>query len=359
MVILDGKFPLEDVDNIGARLTASGALVPGYEPAEVGLLNPAAIFYARKVDGMDFMLLPDRNLVSRMAAIAREGLRRPGKLPDPPDSIAVDLMAFAQAMDFDIEPSIAFHELAHRNGNDAAMDELSWFRAADHGQAQAWIDLAQGRTDRLPIAKPAARVNHDLARPLDRWTRNYVVTLKIAELELAPLSPLERILSLYRWLVDELFLAGPAASFATMYFSPNARRHRLIKQLRSPERGRAIAGVRNAAWDITYLSDFVLRVARGVEEGRFYILATADRNLAQIAAAMVLDADYRDSRAEYARRLVNWWPEREAAVIADALLSHVKKVEGRPPPAPRSPSADPLGELVEAGERRLLDWRPK
>ena len=121
MVTLGGDFPLDDVEAIGARLAASGALVPGYEPPAAGLLHLGGLFYARDVDGMGLMLLPDRNLVSRMARIAKDGARRPGA---PPDVLAADLMAFAQAMNIDIEPAIAFHELAHRDGNAVALEEL-------------------------------------------------------------------------------------------------------------------------------------------------------------------------------------------------------------------------------------------
>ena len=172
------------------------------------------------------------------------------------------------------------------------------------------------------------------------------------------MAPLGRTLSLYRWLVDEFFLAGPAAFFATMYFSPNAGRRRLVKHLRSHERGRAVAGVRNAAWDMTYLSDFVRRVGRTVEEGRYYVFATADRSLARIATAMVLDADRGDGRVEYARRLSDWWPECDAATIAGELLSHVERVEGRPPPGPGPGATGRLEDLVREGAARGRAWRP-
>jgi hypothetical protein len=213
VIRLDPEFPLEDVEAIGARLMALGALVPGYIPPDVGMLSIAALRFAQDIDQTETRLLPDRNLVSRMARLVRDGAQQPLA---GPNAIAADLMAFAQAMNLQIEPSIAFHELAHRDGNAVALEELSWFRAADHGQALAWIDLAQGRIDRLPIATPEPAVERDLAYPLRRWRRNYVVALRIAELELADMTPLKRALTLFQWMVDDYFMAGPAAIFATM-----------------------------------------------------------------------------------------------------------------------------------------------
>ena len=118
---MDPDFPFEDVDEIAVRLGASGALAPGYEPPEAGLLSVAAFKFTQAFDHTQTILLPDRNLVSRMAKVAREGL--PANI-DEPTRIAVDLMAFAQAVNLDIEPSIAFHELAHRDGNAIAQEEL-------------------------------------------------------------------------------------------------------------------------------------------------------------------------------------------------------------------------------------------
>lgn len=351
---LDPAFPLADVEAIADRLVATSALVPGYLPPEAGLLSVAAFKFAQTFDGTRTILLPDRNLISRMARIARDGA--PPTI-DAPTRIAIDLMAFAQAVDLDIEPSIAFHELAHRDGNAVAQDELAWFRAADHGQAQAWIDIAQGRADRLPIAKPAKRESKDLAFPLHRWKRNYIVALKTAELELSEMAPVDRAKVLLDWMADDFFLAGPAAIFATMYFSPFASKRRLFKQLRSGDRERAIAGIRNAAWDITYLSHFVAQRKRSNEENIFFLLATADRGLASIAPILMIDADEKDYADLLATSLSGWWPPHDASTIADAWFTRVHAVETKGKPFPVF-DADRIDLLIEGGERVVRTWVP-
>lgn len=352
IIRLDPEFPLEDVEAIGARLTVSGTLVPGYVPPDTGLLSIAAFQLNQDIYQAETRLVPDRNLVSRMARLARDGAVQPLA---GPTAIAADLMAYAQAMNLLIEPSIAFHELAHRDGNAIALEELSWFRAADHGQAMAWIDLAQGRIERLPIAVPKPEAERDLAFPLNRWRRNYVVALKIAELELSSSTPLERALRLFRWMADDFFMAGPAAIFATMYFAPLAAKRRLIKQLRSPDRERAIAGIRNAAWDITHLSNLVAERKRSEKENIFFIFATADRGLAEIAPVLMIDADEDDYATELARSLSAWWPAADALYLAETLFDHVRQARDRRAGA-HVFSNDPLQVLIDFGEAQVRAW---
>jgi len=353
IIRLDPEFPLEDVEAIGARLVASGALVPAYVPPDAGLLSIAAFRFTQGIDQTETRILPDRNLVSRMARLARDGADQP---LEGPAAVAADLMAFAQAMDLLIEPSIAFHELAHREDNAIALGELSWFRAADHGQAKAWIDLAQGRIDRLPIAVPKPEDKRDLAYPLNRWRRNYVVALKIAELELAAMKPLERALSLFQWMADDFFMAGPAAIFATMYFAPFAARRRMLKQLRSADRERAIAGIKNAAWDITHLSNLVAERKRSETENIFFIFATADRGLAQIAPVLMIDADEDDYAAELVRGLSAWWPAAEALHLAETLFLHIRSAKGRAAPTRALIPKDSIQGLISLGEARIRAW---
>lgn len=194
------------------------------------MLDVASIEF-EKMSGYSFVLLPDRNIVSRMSRVGHDAERQPF---DKMAQLAVDVMAFGQAVDVEIEPSIAFHELAHQSGNAIANQELSFFRGADRGQAETWVELAMGRIPRLPSFLAGARSDLNLARPLDRWRRNYLVALKIGELELADMAPRQRASMLLAWMEREYFIAGPGLMYGLMYLGPNARKADLFKQLRSP-----------------------------------------------------------------------------------------------------------------------------
>lgn len=348
-------FPLEDLQAIGAELAGSGMIVPGYIPPDRGMLDILALSYAHSIEGQESIVLPDRNIVSRIARMAREGARRPF---DKPTQLAANLMAFSQCLNFDFDPLIAFHELAHLCGNETAHHELTWFRAADEAQSQAWVDVARGRRDRLKITTAGALSNEDLAAPIDRWERNYVVALKIAEFELTEGKPIDRAVALLDWMLDDFFLAGPAAMFASMYFSPLAEKKRLIKQLRSGNRERAIAGIKNAAWDMTHLSDFSRRMREEGDGPRRYILATADRGLAAIAAFLVIDADEDQLEDEMGARHRVWWRESEAKALGEEFAARLRRVANRPPPIGPAGLDDPISHWTAKGEAFVRGWQP-
>lgn len=314
------EFPIDDVITIGDRLERSGALIPGYTPPPVGLLNLAALVYGEKINRENLTILPDRNITSRLAKIAATSIIN---IRDFPTQIAIDLMAFSQAMNINIEPSIAFHELAHPNGNQIAHQELAWFRVADQNAVEKWIDLALGRATNVSLGSPPPPQNEDLALPLRRWNRNYVATLKIGELALSNLTSRDRMLNLLDWMIDDFLFAGPAAIFAARYFAPSGLRKGLIKQLHSFDTEKAIKGIKNAAWDITHLSDFVRRADEGDTQSHRYIFATADRLPAEIAHMLIARAESQETMQI---ALEEYWPEADAKVIAERLWISIEQI---------------------------------
>jgi len=343
-------FPMDDVIQIASDLTADGGIIAGYIPAERGLLDLMVMKYSELL-GETTIILPDRNLVSRMAAIAEGRARYP---LDKISQLAADLMAYCQCMDLNFDPAIAFHELAHKEGNDEANRELAWFRASNNAPPLAWVDISRGRAETLGLLSPAPLTNHDLAAPLNRWKRNYTVALKIAELELSNSKPIERALALLDWMLTDFFLAGPAAIFASMYFSPNAAKKRLMKSLRSADREKAIDGVRNAAWDMTHLSELARRMREeGDGPGRF-IFATGDRGLAEVAKLIPIDAEPCDLKEELARQMSIWWSERDVATLAMRFADAILVSSSRPPP---TGPENLIANLIVTGEQAVRGWQ--
>ncbi len=354
MVRFPPDFPLQAVVEIADELMADGGIVPGFVPADRGVFDVMAIEYS-KLMGETTIILPDRNLISRIAGIAEGRARYP---LDPPSQLAANLMAYCQCMNLNFEPVVAFHELAHKEGNEEANRELAWFRAADQPQALAWVAVSRGTAHGLGDLRPAALTDHNFARPLPRWERNYVVALKIAEIELSERKPLERAVALFDWMIDDFFLAGPAAVFASMYFSPNAAKKRLIKHLRSADRERALDGIRNAAWDMTHLSDLTRRMLHGADPNVHHVFATGDRGLAEIARLLPIDAEEEDLEAELARLMAVWWPERSVGVLAQRFAEALAVAASRPAPTGPDGDEDPIVRMILSGERRIREWRP-
>ncbi|MBB3800635.1 hypothetical protein FHR47_000869 [Xanthomonas arboricola] len=354
MVHLPADFPLEELQQIASMLERADVFVPGYIPPDIGIYHLGGHFYGSMVDKISLVMLPDRNIVSRLAKATSGGGA------DEQQRLAAAVLAFAQCLDIQIEPSITYHELGPAQGNAAAYEELARFRLADKAHPRTWINLALGRSDSISSLDGLIAVadDRDLTRPLHRWRCNYIAALKIGELELLQLTPLERALKLFEWMHSDFILAGPAAIFACHYFAPGFPKKRLIKGLRSEHRERALAGVANAAWDITHLSEFVRHANNAHNNGTRYLFVSLDDGLRRIARTL-FTTTIEDTRLDsLASVLTNWWPADQARTIADRLSDAFQL--GRDPAWYKQQRSSPntISEFITQGESCLRAWSP-
>ena len=350
-VEFDPSFPLADIQKIVDRLAFGGIFASHVSFRR----DPRAfqnLIHLILVDGFEVIALPDRNLSSRMADVARNGV---SSNRDVPTQLAADFMALCQCLNITIEPSISFHEFASTEGNQAAIDELGWFRAADHDQAPAWVDLAMGRANLIEVQEMQSVAEVNLVRNLDRWRANYAVALEIAEVELSGGKSLNKFMSVLDWMSEEFFLAGPALMFAAMYFGPQSRRSGMLKKLRSENRVMALNGIRNAAWDITHLSDFVERIGRQ-ETKKAYLFGTADKALSSIAEMLITDSEPGLELTWVAGKLSDFWLASEAFKISSAILKARTEAVEESTKSKRKVSQTELGRIIEGGEAHIANF---
>lgn len=354
MVQLPADFPLDELQQIASMLERAQVFVPGYIPPDVGVYHLGGHFYGSKIDNINLIMLPDRNIVSRLAKATTGGQA------DDQQRLAAAVLAFAQCLDIQIEPSIAYHELAPAQGNTAAYEELAQFRLADQTHPRTWIDLALEHSDSVSLLSGPVAVadDRDLTRPLHRWRCNYVAALKIGELELLSLTPLERALKLIEWMYRDFILAGPAAIFACHYFAPGFPRKRLLKGLRSEQRERALAGVANAAWDITHLSEFVRQVNKAHGSDTRYLFASLDDGLRRVARTLFTTTIEDANLDGLASALATWWPADQARTIADHLSDAFQRARDPTWSEQHRSSPNAISELTAQGETRLRVWSP-
>lgn len=359
IVFFPPEFPYPELMALAPVLEGAGVFTPGYAPPTVGLCHPDGFLYSHSFQGQSTILLPDRNIASRFAQIAM------GKPATEDLRLVAAVKAFCHFLDILVEPSVAFHELAHKQGNFRANEELAWFRIGDNGDAFTWLDYALGRIDRLPQPANEPGVDsHDLAFPLRRWRRNYIVALKIAELELSTLTNIQRMLALLDWMHNDFIVAGPAAMLACIYFAPNSPpRGGLLKRLNSPDRQRALDGVKNAAWDITHLSDFIKKVNEADGNGTRYLFASSDKALHVMAKFLFeFGVDSPDLRP-MADGLSAWWPVDQAIAIAERFARLIEEAEdpsralNKPQPNGFIDDMTVRGERIVLAERRSLAGR--
>ncbi|MBU2071702.1 MAG: hypothetical protein KKE72_05095 [Gammaproteobacteria bacterium] len=352
VINLPADFPYEDLCSIAEFLKHADVFVTGYTPPSVGKYHPDGFLFGSYFEDLNIILLPDRNIVSRIVQIAK------GEASNHERMIASAVLAFSQCLDILIEPSIAYHELAPNQGNKAAHEELQWFRAADDSDASHWINIGLGRTDRIFCdiqVKDTEMVN--LERPLERWKRNYIVALKIADFELTHMKPVDKVLRLLEWMFEDFILAGPGIILACVYFAPNSPpRAGLFKSLRSSNRARAIAGVRNAAWDLTHLSDFVLRSNSASNGNTRYIFASLDAGLRCISELLFRYACDQNQPHQLAKGLLRWWPVQDAEKIADFIFKYYGAARSADWQNKNNEKQSYIDDLIFLGEAKLNLW---
>lgn len=354
VLLLPADFPYPELLALSEFIEAADVLTSGYTPPPVGLCHPDGFIYEKNFEGIKTVLLPDRNVASRFAQIAK------GVVVEDAIRPVAALLAFSHFLDIEVEPSVAFHELAHKQGNAIANEELAWLRQADNADAYEKMAVALGRAERLVgLAPPTSVGGLDLAFPLRRWRRNYIVVLKIGELELAGLPHLDRMLALLDWMHRDFLVAGPAAMLACVYFAPNSPpRKGLLKQLQSADRARAIEGAKNAAWDITHLSDFVHRVNDAADGSTRYLFASLDKNLHYIARSLFDFGADGIQHDNIVNELCKWWPHAQARVIAERMADLFESINKPERAARRLQMAGGIESLIRCGETALVQWSP-
>jgi hypothetical protein len=299
------------------------------------------------------ILLADRNLVSRWTSAVR------GDEITHSHRVAAALLAFAQCGNIDIEPNISLYELAASSGGLVANEELATFRLADDLPTEQWAALALGESDSLvqdsAMSQNAQSRNMDLEMPLRRWRRNYILALKIAQLELLGGRSEHRMAALIRWMYNDFLIGGPAVVLAAHYLAPNSRRAKLLKSLYSIDRHTALKGIRNAAWDLTLLSDWLDRVAAQSESNTLTLLGSRDRQLHRIARS--LTAEPPEDAMRSAKLFTQLWGK-----VAGERLSHLLEECRLNADSParqlhRDVSPSFIDDLIAEGESRVLSWK--
>lgn len=345
-------YPFEDLQRVVAMLEEADFLLPGFAPPEVGLYHPAGYLLAQD-DGIETVILPDRNVASRIAQLAQGRATR----DDKHLRCCAALLSFAHLLGIQFEPGISFHELAHRAGNAIAEQELGWFRTADNAPPQDILNVALGRCDGVTRSYTPSLVNlPNMAMPLKRWNRNYIVALKILQLDKAPGKSLDKILSLLDWMGSSLVFAGPAAMLACIYLGTHQpARKNVFKNKTSKDGAAVLAGVKNAAWDITHLSDFIRLVNRDSDRtSRQYLFASFDVHLRMTAQLMLQIAREGTSASRMAEHLQQWWSPQDAMRIACEVKGHLDRINS-PSHVPKT-SSDPdrITTLIAEGELQLM-----
>lgn len=346
-------YPLDDLERVIPLLQEADFLLPSFAPPEVGLYQPVGYVYAQQ-EGVRTVILPDRNVASRMAQLA-QGRKT---VNDRQLRNCAALLSFAHLLEIQFEPGISFHELAHRAGNAEAEHELGWFRAADNAPPQDMLNVALGRCDGVSRTYEPLMVQlQDMAKPIKRWNRNYIAALKILELDFAKGKALDKVLHLLDWMRTDFVFAGPAVMLACVYLGTHSpSRKNVFKDKNSKDRAAAIAGVRNAAWDITHLSEFIRLVNQDPDRTESqYLFASFDSHLRLTTRLLLEIAKIGYGADRIAEQLTQWWSEKDAVRIAHEIKANLMRINSVSHVPKTSDDPGFITKMIEAGERRITE----
>ncbi len=350
------RIPIDEpaLKEIEVRLAAADVFTATFQ--QFGLAVFRAETYLRESldHGTQCVFVFDRNLFTRLLSLGR------GKsATTDAHRVAAAVLAFAQTTESLIEPNMSLYELAASAGTHAALGELMEFRRLDNSHPQLFADVAIGRRDSLDLGylsgDPVAKApNVDFTKPLRRWRANYTAALKIATLELSSEPAERKMVEFISWMQNEFLHVGPAFCLANRYLAPNGPKKRLFKSLRSSDRERALAGVRNAAWDLAFVSEWWAKVRTQSEGDKLWILATLDRGLHDVARTFVLPADSAESpEASLRAEFITLWGSDKGTRLVNLYHECLRQRESGTAPKPLI-ALDEAQEMIRNLESQVL-----
>jgi hypothetical protein len=361
LIYQPSEIPADDRERIQHVLRLADVFVPSFDPSDADAYDVMTYAF-QEAFGVEVLLFVDRNVFTRWVNLldklpARDGNHR----------IAAAILAFAQLARLSIDPSMAVYEYAAAEGNLAASRELSQFPTANEFHPREWTAIALGRSDilsssvELPENSPAYR---DLSAARYPWQRSYILALKIADLHLRGGRSEAMMRCLLEWMYEDFLISGPAVLLASHYLAPGAQRRGLFKNIESSDRERALAGIRNAAWDLTLLSEWLQRLQRKQEPGSrqpVVILCSLDEAVKRIARSVINRNHPQVTDHEYLAGLFKaFWGDENGKRLSSLLMKFQENADSPHRQFNRGGrQADPgfMEKMINDGEDRIRDWK--
>jgi hypothetical protein len=223
---------------------------------------------AGDLENINFRATFDRNLLSPLSKLAMGQSLAASEESVKTARIACACLAFCIYAKIVIEPSLALYEFASTQGNLAAQEDLFLFRVIDNIDPASLVDVALGRSNKLPefvlaaarsslAGSPTISREPKFNKRLWKWHLNYFYVLKMAFLRRSSETALESALAFQRWQYEEAFYNAAASLYCLSAISHNPPKGQMLKGIQSDNRLKLKMGLKNAAWDIFLIQESV------------------------------------------------------------------------------------------------------
>lgn len=352
----------EDLRDIALMLAQNQLFIPSFVVDQTDIYDPITYLHEYINFGTQTTLIADRNLVTRWITLIQNKSQEKNIKIDHQYRLAAAIIAFAQCSNILIEPNIALYEFAMTAGNNEANKELKLFRIADNIHPQNWTDLALGRSNMLVYESPQLPDEYlnqkvDFTMPLKSWRRNYVLVLKIAELELKGDVPKNNIFKIIKWMYEDFLFGARALELANYYFTPGMPRKKLLKNLRSSDRQKALKGIKNATWDLTLLSEWFNRIEENRHNNIISLLCSFDKKMRELALISITSSQDKLDKSEiYFQHFKMFWQEDTARKISIMYEDYIENLNHSSRKLNEYNYGSKIEKFITEGQRFILDW---
>lgn len=276
-------------------------------------------FYASKTK-KPFILFIDRNILSSLLKLCEIG-----SLKDKGESQIVGLiMTWAEMNDISVSAGLAVKERASQlNSQESGLVELQRFLEAYNAYpGQLWLQIAEGQiTEIMPITysnMPAQNITVDYAEGGDHYDMAVASLLHVVQLyRNKKLTAAEKVKEFFQWMYDNLLVSEYLFVYAIMLFT-GQEGAKAPKHANSDDIEKVVAGCKNQAWDITYLTNWSTLYSDTDKYAEEFLFATNDILLKRIFII-------KNSPYGYNGLLFDVFSKKEYNQIMDFIEERMKK----------------------------------
>lgn len=185
--------------------------------------------YMTRQEDFNLNVLLDNNILTRVIYLAKGN-----KIPSNETEhyqLCCAIMCFFILGRFNIELNIALYEKTSKNSHSQAIEDLYYFRIADHIHPMGYARLALGLSDEFSYeeiqrAKNIINFNcrdteeSNYGKLLDDWMLKYLHLLKISALSKNTLEDTEKARMFLEWISHDCSTSPGSIIFALLFFSP-------------------------------------------------------------------------------------------------------------------------------------------
>lgn len=244
----------------------------------------------------DIRIIADRNIVSPICEIATKG-----KLKDAYRMQKIALfVTWTKVIRAQLSSGLGLYENDTSGLNTISGEEnrLQFLHGVDTIPAQLWKMLAFGQIDEIPEPflykkTKVKNIKYDFSDNL-LYLCNQAAIIKITQLIRTPdISGIDKFLAFMEWYTKNMDVAGSVIFYAACVFM-DVEHVSKPKGSKSKNYQKALAGIKNQAWDITYITAWSMQY-KNETANNIAMFATDDITQKVIAINILPPGEYADA----------------------------------------------------------------